>query len=107
MDAIAKRKWVEALRSGIYGQGKCGLKLSGYNSYCCMGVLCEVQGVPHEKDKLTQWDRFVFGKMSSNTGSVPTGYLGLTSEEIGLCVAMNDHQYKSFDEIADYIEVNF
>lgn len=40
MNAEIKQKWVEALRSGKYQQGRNRLK-SG-ESYCCLGVLCDV-----------------------------------------------------------------
>ena len=33
-------KWVEALRSMEYKQGKCRLKTHG--QYCCLGVACEL-----------------------------------------------------------------
>lgn len=40
MDPEAKRLWVEALRSGEYKQGVGALNRG--DSYCCLGVLCEV-----------------------------------------------------------------
>ena len=39
-----KTKWIEALRSGKYEQGKHYLKVNG--KFCCLGVLCEVMEVP-------------------------------------------------------------
>lgn len=38
------KKWTEALRSGIYKQGSDYLHNDG--AYCCLGVLCELQGRP-------------------------------------------------------------
>src|SRR3990167_9242979 len=41
-------KWIAALRSGKYKQGKGALHQvdrSRYHKYCCLGVLCEVVGV--------------------------------------------------------------
>ena len=35
-----KQKWVEALRSGEYSQGK--FKLYDGTNYCCLGVLCNL-----------------------------------------------------------------
>ena len=35
-------KWVEALRSGKYKQGKSALKKD--DSFCCLGVLCDIIG---------------------------------------------------------------
>lgn len=43
MTPKAKRDWVAALRSGKYEQGKDSL-LSD-NGYCCLGVLCKLQGI--------------------------------------------------------------
>lgn len=40
MNAKIKRKWVSALRSGDYTQGK--NKLAHRGSYCCLGVLCDL-----------------------------------------------------------------
>lgn len=42
-----KKRWVAALRSGKYKQGK-GTLLAG-GKYCCLGVLCEIVNgiVPH------------------------------------------------------------
>lgn len=36
-----QKKWVEALRSGDYSQGKGKLK-DASGDYCCLGVLCEL-----------------------------------------------------------------
>lgn len=36
--------WLEALRSGTYKQGTDALLLNG--CYCCLGVLCDIQGRP-------------------------------------------------------------
>lgn len=47
MNPEAKAKWVAALRSGNYVQGKGMLKTSD-NTYCCMGVLAEVCGLSVE-----------------------------------------------------------
>lgn len=42
MDAGLKTKWVEALRSGDYKQTQGRLLHEG--AYCCLGVLCKLQG---------------------------------------------------------------
>ena len=48
MNAEVKAKWVEALRSGRFtqGTGKLALVEDGITKHCCLGVLCEVLGVP-------------------------------------------------------------
>lgn len=35
-----QRKWIDALRSGLYEQGR--LRLKGSGGYCCLGVACDV-----------------------------------------------------------------
>lgn len=40
MDPDVKAKWVEALRSGEYKQGKGVLEQEG--KFCCLGVLCDL-----------------------------------------------------------------
>lgn len=51
MDSELKVKWIEALRSGKYEQGSLQLGTPGDEwkpqpSFCCLGVLCEVQNIP-------------------------------------------------------------
>lgn len=41
MDKELKEKWVAALRSGKYKQGRMVLR-DGNNNYCCLGVLCDL-----------------------------------------------------------------
>lgn len=41
MNPEIKAKWLEALRSGNYKQGTGRLRKAD-NSYCCLGVLCDV-----------------------------------------------------------------
>ena len=84
MNAELKAKWVEALRSGEYRQ--CREQLHGFeNQYCCLGVLCKVVNHSTDPDRAYRWLDIVTG-----------GY--------GPFVNMNDHEGKSFTEIADYIE---
>lgn len=44
MNPEIKARWVAALRSGQYRQGKGRLccEMGGGSSYCCLGVLCEI-----------------------------------------------------------------
>lgn len=41
MDQKIKEKWIEALRSGNYQQGRQQLK-TWDNKFCCLGVLCDL-----------------------------------------------------------------
>lgn len=47
---LNRKKWIKALRSGKYKQGRqalCREDVSG-NRYCCLGVLCDVFNIPFE-----------------------------------------------------------
>ena len=99
MDAKLKAKWVKALRSGRYKQGEGYLKDG--DTYCCLGVLCRVQGVDPE--------------LASATGTLSTSQLkpafsgGLPLARTAALANMNDGnlvRQHSFREIADYIEKN-
>jgi len=51
MNPKVRRAWVKALRSGKYKQGEEQLRNEnedGDRMHCCLGVLCEVQGVRYE-----------------------------------------------------------
>lgn len=49
MDPIIKEKWCEALESGRYEQGTRVLATMT-NTFCCLGVLCEVLRIPQTVD---------------------------------------------------------
>lgn len=49
------RKWVDALRSGEFRQGKLGLRIE--NAYCCLGVACEIYRRTTRKGK---WENGAF-----------------------------------------------
>lgn len=45
MKQAVMKKWVKALESGRYKQGKhrlCSISKSGTKSFCCLGVLCDL-----------------------------------------------------------------
>jgi len=50
MNTKIKQKWVEALRSGEYSQGR--LQLYDGTNYCCLGVLCNL----YMDEKNETWD---------------------------------------------------
>lgn len=91
MNAELKAKWVEALRSGEYQQGKKRLKHMG--RYCCLGVLAHVAGEPIRRS-----DRCLSTTFERR--------IGLDSRVADDLAVMNDVNGKSFPEIAAYIEAN-
>ena len=122
-----KTKWVEALRSGKYKQGK-GFLRSINDEFCCLGVAYDLCG--------GKWFESNGGVYQTKLGNMrmPMMYSTLQEEdgyhndlpkdivdsftshlEDGAMYAgrvantlahMNDEQNKSFVEIADYIEAN-
>jgi len=104
MTAEMKAKWLEALRSGKYQQGKNFLREG--DRYCCLGVLCELDGA-----KWTKPDSYRNGVYRSDHGEVhcPDDRrlvdLGLDREIAGRAAGRNDSG-KSFSEIADWLEAN-
>lgn len=93
MDADIKIKWLEALRGGQYKQGVGDLRYNG--TYCCLGVLCTVVD--------PDWE------IGNGWFGMPEGVFkasGLKSADPATLAKMNDHEGKSFDEIANYIEEN-
>jgi hypothetical protein len=97
MEQELKDKWIAALRSGKYKQGKYQLRDSD-NCYCCLGVLCEVAGIPYD------------GESCLNNEGVGVSYEPirniLPGTGLGIFYTMNDRDGKSFSEIANYIELN-
>ena len=83
-----KAKWVAALRSGEYTQGRYSL-ITEDGGYCCLGVLCMVLGKP---ELLTA--NYEYLRKAS----------GLTNSETEGCAELNDSARSSFNQIANYIE---
>ncbi len=50
LDPKIKTKWLKALRSRKFKQGHTFLK-NHNNEYCCLGVLCDVIGLPIKQDQ--------------------------------------------------------
>lgn len=99
-----KKKWLEALRSGKYVQGQNVLRSDG-NRYCCLGVLCDLQGEG-------AWDAKNPGRPAGlNTNyTYLTGPLclafGLSDKEQCTLSDLNDVAEAPFSEIANWIEAN-
>ena|SRR5258708_25128969 len=93
-----KTRWVEALRSGKYKQGKNYLK-NDDGTMCCMGVLCDIIDPAgwsigyrvfwHEEYECYPPHSIIDIRNSNHLG------------------IMNDEDDMNFDQIADWIEKNF
>lgn len=115
MKQAVKDKWVKALRSGKYRQGRGSLQVN--DAFCCLGVLCDLAVKDGVKLKV---------ELSELTGEISydncTGYPPLsvinwaglddpnprlppTGNRPGNLAACNDSGY-TFPEIAHLIEEN-
>jgi len=88
-----KAKWVAALRSGQYTQGRGELK-DYYGCFCCLGVACEI-GIAEEG--IEGLDP---GIRHANILTKPS-FMPLNEQEK---LAILNDTGKSFIEIADHIE---
>ena len=110
MKKTIRNKWLKALRSDEYEQGKGTLvrPINEHDEFCCLGVLCDVLGEEFEKNAFGTLGVSVNGD-SINTGSLPIRLLeqvSMNQLEQGCLVTMNDKEGKSFKQIANWIEKN-
>lgn len=111
MPAEMKAKWLEALRSGKYKQGK-GYLETKEGSFCCLGVLqkvtegrCENYSAPspewYEKQGIhvDQTDGCINDEIETKLMGMNDGLDTLKNNTFGL----EEREY-SFPEIADFIE---
>ena len=106
MKAELKQKWVDALRSGDYEQGKGALLASG--KYCCLGVLCEVSGLRIVGPNILAGDQYESDSYSKIREMIGVDATELTMRNDGSedVFGQPDILPHSFAEIADYIEAN-
>lgn len=112
MNQRIKRKWLEALRSGEYVQGRDRLLTPSADgdSFCCLGVLCEL----HAQETGGVWTGQTY---MHNRGALPrpvalwagldardpiVSDMKLSSHNDG--TGLLQHKPKSFRRIADLIE---
>ena len=77
MKAEIAKKWVKALRSGRYQQGKQALKVKskrGITRHCCLGVLCELYQNAHRGKKLKSSRRRAVKGDDISTGATIFGF---------------------------------
>ena len=67
MNQDIKTRWIAALRSGKYKQGRDGLK-NDDGTFCCLGVLCEVMGIIPDGDQYEGEDAFLPKSIMEATG---------------------------------------
>jgi hypothetical protein len=106
VDNKINQRWVKALRSGKYPQTDGALRRE--NSFCCLGVLCDVLGAIWLPDKgLPKFaNRFMTDRGEQTQLSFERlNELVLDEKQQAKLINMNDNGI-SFDEIAGYIEEN-
>jgi hypothetical protein len=106
MDPEIKAKWVEALRSGEYTQGRGSLKdnYDGDIKHCCMGVLAEVAGLELTPEETTSSStRWLFMGDQGYLSDPTLKSLGLDYGIQSVLIAKNDTS-STFEDIADYID---
>lgn len=113
MNPEIKAKWIEALRSGKYKQGRGRLQRDG--GFCCLGVLCDILGAKWEVRGRDGW--FANGEphypddeiwsaagLEGRTGILPAlVFFGPYNREHKSVAGLNDAG-ADFNFIADIIE---
>lgn len=110
MNDLVKR-WLEALRSGEYKQGR-GM-LRSQNGYCCLGVVCDLidpeawktqikRDYPYCWRSSEQQELFPVD-LETSLSDTELDMLGLDHDQQESLMDMNDNGY-SFYDIADEIE---
>jgi hypothetical protein len=123
MNKDVAMKWVQALRSGKYQQGKARLR-DGLGQYCCLGVLAEIQGFFDKglcdpaAPALSSKARDLVG-LSYGLGDLghfadkperiawPDSIQNTAARTQPSLAHLNDYGGCSFEQIADFIELNY
>lgn len=105
MDATLKNKWIEALRSGEYKQGKGFLRKATPNGdcYCVMGVFCDIFDNTkwHKEPGINEY--FHKGR-SGNPDDFMLNTAGIDNSTKWYLMNMNDNIGYTFEKIANWIE---
>lgn len=105
------RLWINALRSGKYKQTRQTLHNKYDNTYCCLGVSCDIY---RKHTKKGRWDGHIFvtSNMYRNSTELPLSvsrWFGLPDHNPELtegvsCISANDNEKWSFKKIASAVE---
>lgn len=109
-----KDLWINALRSGNYQQGK--KKLSVNNTFCCLGVLCEINHLAKIQVQngfisysyRSEYDVSILPKGFAKHLNIDTHgtFFGFTIDGLEALTVMNDQGY-TFEQISEIIEQYF
>lgn len=118
MNKEFKQKWIDALRTGKYQQGR-GVLRTDNNCFCCLGVLCDlvdpngwrsanlIETSVEGTDVSQEAHPFYVGEIGSAV-SLPSTLrerLGLHIADVSALIRMNDSGMP-FESIAKHIEAN-
>lgn len=98
------KEWITALRSGGYQQGRLRLVDSYNNTYCCLGVACDLEPLAQKQEKSfppSSWFKEKFG-FGFNEGLVS---LNMPTNRLSL-VDLNDTYSFTFPQIARVLELS-
>ncbi len=102
-----KEKWVAALRSGKYKQGKHRLKNG--RKYCCLGVLCDISGLDEFKNRGDRGevylnDIMILPQEVVNWAGLETSNPVIVQKDGIIALAELNDKGANFNTIADLIE---
>ena len=95
-----KKKWLKALRSGKYKQQDEGVLRTPENKYCCLGVAAHLVGCTW----ITGYGYIEKRSGIRGISKIPKILIGY--EGIPDTLAQMNDSGKSFEQIADWIEIN-
>lgn len=115
MITVSVKDWIKALRSGKYKQAKG--KLRRANSYCCLGVLCNLYDSnawrPYPNEEVFTGDTH-YWKDVFQINALPNSIKEKLAEELNMNITRVDHLQDSliskndhgdsFSNIADFLE---
>ena len=106
MNKALKAKWIAALRSGGYKQGQ--NFLAADDTFCCLGVLCDVAGLPYTLNDGARTYEFGEGRESAEMirGDLRSSIDAPACADCAATLAEMNDDGASFAEIADYIAIN-
>ncbi len=109
MNKEIKVKWLEALRSGKYKQGKQRLRSKVTDRFCCLGVLCDISGIGEwVVNRVGNYEYSNPLVKDDSAASILPAFVidssGISQEHRCNLMTMNDEGNKTFHEIANYIE---
>lgn len=100
-----KKKWVEALRSGRYLQGRGCLKQkdTSFEAFCCIGVLADLVNPNGWKTTVFGRDNAFAWESDNQVYMIIPGRVNATHASLTRLAELND-KGSSFEEIATEIE---